>query len=100
MKRKAKELTLAKRDMPKGGRTGFSGGFAGGFGSQDMRSGSSGVSSVSESLPMVPESSKAAGQPSVVRYVHTTYCFYILLSWFHTYYVLVPYILLLWFHTY
>ena len=70
MKRKAKELTLAKREATKGGRgAGFSGGFAGGFGSQDMRSGSSGVSSVSESLPVLPESIRTTNQPPVVRYV-------------------------------
>ena len=69
MKRKAKELTLAKREASKGGRGSFSGGFAGGFGSQDMRSGSSGVSTVSESLPLVPESIKSSIQTPVGRYV-------------------------------
>ena len=70
MKRKAKELTLAKREASKGGRGSFSGGFSGGFGSQDMRSGSSGVSAASESLlPLVSESIKSSSQPPVVRYV-------------------------------
>ncbi|KAL5479170.1 hypothetical protein EMCRGX_G022660 [Ephydatia muelleri] len=67
MKRKAKELTLAKREASKGGRGSFSGGFSGGFGSQDMRSGSSGVSAASESLlPLVSESIKSSSQPPVV----------------------------------
>ena len=43
MKRKAKELQLAKREARKGGGRGiYTGGFGGGFGSQDFHGGGGG----------------------------------------------------------
>jgi hypothetical protein len=50
MKRKAKELQMAKREARKDGRSMYSGGYGGGgFGSHDMRGG--GMGPTVESLP-------------------------------------------------
>ena len=62
MKRKAKELQLAKREARKGGRMAYTGGFGGGFGSHDIRGGPT-----VETLP--PQEAKLSYQAP--RCVHT-----------------------------
>lgn len=65
MKRKAKELQMAKREARKEGRTLYSGGFGGGgFGSHDMKGGGMGGPTV-ESLPPA-ESRKSYNAPRSV----------------------------------
>ena len=56
MKRRAKELQLAKREARKEGRMHYTGGFGGGFGSQNARSMGPSV----ESLPPQDYTSKPA----------------------------------------
>ncbi len=61
MKRKAKELQMAKREARKEGRSVYSGGFGGGsFGSHDMRGG--GMGPTVETLPP-QESRKSYNAP-------------------------------------
>ena len=58
MKRKAKELQLAKREARKGGRTAYTGG----FGSSDYRGGGGGGGTSVDSLPP-PEHKPAYSAP-------------------------------------
>ena len=65
MKRKAKELQMAKREARKEGRSMYSGGYGGsGFGSHDMRGGGMGPSV--ETLPP-PETKKSYAAPRWAR---------------------------------
>ena len=61
MKRKSKELQMAKREARKEGRTLYTGGFSGGYGSYDNRGGGMNTSVV-ESLPP-PESRTSYNVP-------------------------------------
>lgn len=66
MKRKAKELQMAKREARKEGHSMYSGGYGGGgFGSHDMKGG--GMGPTVESLPP-PETNKYNAHRSVCGY--------------------------------
>ena len=68
MKRKAKELQLAKREARKEGRSHYTGGFGGGgFGSHDIRSG--GMGPMADTLPPPDVHKHSYGSGS--RYVAT-----------------------------